>query len=130
MDKELHLRKNDFRLEWFSGTGKGGQHRNKHQNCCRIRHKETGLTAVGTASKSRVVNQKTAFTHLCARLLAYYATDTPRRMDGRRVRTYHESRNEVIDHASGLHMRYTEVVDKGNIGPMVEARRGVMQCGT
>jgi peptide chain release factor 1 len=130
MDKELHLTKNDFRIEWFSGTGKGGQHRNKHENCCRIRHQETGLAAIGTSSKSRKINQETAFRNLALRIIAHYTPDPERRDDGERVRTYHESRNEVIDHASGLHMRYTEVVDKGNIGPMVEARRGAMQCGT
>ncbi len=32
-----------FKVDWFSGTGKGGQHRNKTQNCCRIRHLETGF---------------------------------------------------------------------------------------
>ena len=34
----------DFRVEWFSGTGKGGQHRNKHQNSCRVHHTPTGLS--------------------------------------------------------------------------------------
>ena len=34
----------DCEIEWFSGRGAGGQHRNKHQNCCRLRHKATGLT--------------------------------------------------------------------------------------
>jgi len=130
MDSELHLTKNDFRLEWFSGTGKGGQHRNKHQNCCRITHIESGISAIGTVSKSRVVNQKRAFAHLAARLIAHHTEPSYRRTDGERVRTYHGERNQVIDHASGLCLRYSDVVDKGNIGPMVEARRGAMQCGT
>lgn len=33
----------DFKIEWFSGTGKGGQHRNKHQNSARVIHIPTGL---------------------------------------------------------------------------------------
>ena len=40
---EIHLTKKDFKIEWFSGQGAGGQHRNKHQNCCRIVHLESGL---------------------------------------------------------------------------------------
>ena len=34
---------NDFNVEWFSGTGKGGQHRNKHQNSCRLIHIPTNI---------------------------------------------------------------------------------------
>jgi protein subunit release factor A len=34
----------DFRIEWFSGSGAGGQHRNKHQNSCRVHHIPTGLS--------------------------------------------------------------------------------------
>jgi len=120
---ELHLTKKDFKLEWYSGEGSGGQHRNKHENCCRITHRDTGITAIGTASKSRVTNQRTAFNHLAARLLSHYERPNARRKDAGRVRTYHAERNEVLDHASGRTMRYTEVVGKGNIGPMIEARR-------
>jgi peptide chain release factor 1 len=32
----------DFKLEWFSGQGAGGQHRNKHQNSARLVHLPTG----------------------------------------------------------------------------------------
>lgn len=127
---DLHLSKKDFKLEWFSGEGKGGQHRNKHDNCCRITHIETGITAVGTSSRHRTVNQKAAFGVLAARLIAHYADpDQPRREDGERVRTYHAERNEVIDHASGLSMRFSDVVGKGKIGPMVDARREVKAGG-
>lgn len=34
----------DYRVEWFSGTGKGGQHRNKKQCSCRLHHIPTGLS--------------------------------------------------------------------------------------
>ncbi len=121
--EELHLTKKDFTLEWYSGSGSGGQHRNKHENCCRITHVVSGISAIGTASKSRVTNQKDAFSHLAARLIAHNASPEARRMDGERVRTYHAERNEVLDHASGRTMRYSEVIGKGNIGPLIEARK-------
>ena len=35
----------DLKIEWYSGTGAGGQHRNKHQNSCRITHIPTGIVA-------------------------------------------------------------------------------------
>lgn len=123
----LHLTKKDFRLEWFSGSGGGGQHRNKHQNCCRITHPATGLVAIGTASKSRVQNQRDAFHHLAAKILAHYEVPDGRRPDGEEVRKYHEPRNEVLDHASGLRMPYKDVVEKGNIKPMIEARKSACE---
>ena len=114
---------NDFHIEWFSGTGKGGQHRNKHQNCCRVIHKATGVKANGTANRSRESNKRSAMSVCKARVVALYSTDTERyRASSERVRTYHAVDNKVYDHESGLVMSYKEVVDKNNIRPMVEAR--------
>jgi protein subunit release factor A len=88
----------DFCLEWFSGRGAGGQHRNKHQNCCRITHVESGLVATGQRSRSRVENQRAAFTALVGKLFAYYEGDTPsRRQTNNVVRTYHFERNVATD---------------------------------
>lgn len=124
MTSEIHLTKKDFRLEWFNGSGGGGQHRNKHANCCRITHIESGLRVQCTRHKERVANQKEAFEKLARLVIAYLRADPEvrRRFDEDRVRTYHEPRNEVIDHASGARMQYKEVVGKPNIGPMIEAR--------
>ena len=123
---EIHLTAKDFDLQWFSGTGKGGQHRNKHQNCCRITHKETGLSAVGTGSRSRVDNQREAFTQLAKRILAHYAVPVERRTGAEVIRNYHGVRNEVKDKASGEVALYSDVVEKGDLGPMIEARSKAM----
>lgn len=66
MEKELllSLTKDDFEITYFSGSGAGGQHRNKHQDCVRIKHKETGLIATGQDQKSLAENKKNAFMRL------------------------------------------------------------------
>ena len=121
---ELHLTKKDFKLEWFSGSGAGGQHRNKHQNCCRITHIETGLRAQGTESRDRVTNQRVAFNRLVKLILSYYAApEAERRMWTKTIRNYHGVRNEVHDKASGLKREYKKVVINGDLSEMIEARR-------
>ena len=54
----------DLDIDWFSGTGCGGQYRNKHQNCCRIRHKDSGAIATGQSQRDRVSNLKEAMENL------------------------------------------------------------------
>lgn len=120
---ELHLTKKDFKLEWFSGTGAGGQHRNKHQNCCRITHIATGMMETGQNSRERPANQRDAFTKLAKRVIAYYAVEETHEKSNERIRTYHEPRNVVTDHASGLTQEYKRVVLDANLGDMIEARR-------
>lgn len=122
--RELHLTKKDFHLEWFSGTGAGGQHRNKHQNCCRITHIETGLRSISQTERDRPSNQAQAFKRLVAKIIAYYdQLDRPvHERNEEVIRNYHAERNEVLDKASGLRMPYRYVVDKGEIAEMIEAR--------
>jgi peptide chain release factor 1 len=64
--KELlfSVTKKDFEIYWFSGTGAGGQHRNKHQNCCRLIHPQSGAMATGQKSKSRKDNLSGAFRNI------------------------------------------------------------------
>lgn len=63
MNRELifSVTKNDFEITYFSGKGAGGQHRNKHQNCVRLKHKETGIITTGQSNRGRVANMREAF---------------------------------------------------------------------
>lgn len=118
----------DFDIQWYSGTGKGGQHRNKHQNCCRVVHRATGVSAVGTSSRSREDNKRSALEVCRRRVEETRHEDMPRYQAGHeRVRTYHEPDNRVVDHASGLTLSYKDVVEKNDIAPMVDARRAAKQ---
>ena len=64
--KELlfSVTKDDLDIDWFSGTGCGGQYRNKHQNCCRIRHKDSGAIATGQSHMYSVSNLQEAMENL------------------------------------------------------------------
>lgn len=66
LGKELlfSVTKKDFEIDWFSGTGCGGQYRNKHQNCCRIRHKDSGAIATGQSQRDRISNLREAMENL------------------------------------------------------------------
>ena len=119
----MRLTEDQFRYEWYSGTGKGGQHRNKHQNCCRCIHEPTGITANGTASRSREDNRAAALNTCRSRVVAHFHRDTPRFQAGsERIRTYHEPDNRVTDHASGYQDSWTNVIVKGDIEPVLMAR--------
>jgi len=123
--EELHLTKKDFKIDWYSGTGKGGQKRNKVKACCRITHIASGITVNGTASRSRVDNQRTAFNKLAKLVITWYSDqeETEFNISDQTVRNYHAERNEVLDKASGLKQSYKKVVTDGDLSDMIAARR-------
>lgn len=53
--------KKDLEITYFSGTGAGGQHRNRHMCCVRIKHKDTGIIKTGQSHKDKRANLKEAF---------------------------------------------------------------------
>lgn len=103
---------NEFRVEWFSGTGKGGQHRNKKQNSCRVIHIPTGLVET-RQGRVRESNYKDAKKSLEQKIQENYenkvncAVAQNRKqqvgsgMRGDKIRTYRFRDNIVSDHVSG-----------------------------
>ena len=68
MEKKLLLtlskERGDFKVDYFSGKGPGGQNRNKSQKCCRISHPESGAVGTGQDERSREQNTRNAFNRL------------------------------------------------------------------
>ncbi len=56
------------RIDYFSGSGKGGQHRNRHYNCVRIHHPLSNITVVATEHRSQHKNKKLALQRLVRKL--------------------------------------------------------------
>ncbi len=107
------INQNDLKIEWYSGTGAGGQYRNKHQNSCRITHLPTGITAKAEC-RSRQNSLSEAMTAIQNQLdesvkRSYnnnIASDRKRQvgsgMRGDKIRTYRFQDDVVQDHVSGL----------------------------
>lgn len=127
---EFSYTRKDFVLDWFSGTGKGGQHRNKHQNCLRLTHIPSGITVSASDNRDRKTNLRNAFERLRPKLEVWIRAqigETVYPRSNEVVRTYHEADNRVTDHASGEQMAWSEL-DK-RFGDMIEARARVGATG-
>jgi protein subunit release factor A len=58
-----------------------------------------------------------------SRVQAHFHRDKDRFQAGsERIRTYHEPDNRVTDHASSVTDSYTNVIVKGNIDSLIQAR--------
>ena len=103
---------NDLKVEWYSGTGAGGQYRNKHQNSCRITHLPTGIVAKSEC-RSRQNSLDEAMTEIQRRVdekvqnqyNSNLASDRKRQvgsgMRGDKIRTYRFQDDTVQDHRTG-----------------------------
>lgn len=63
-DHLFTVRRRDLDINFFSGTGAGGQHRNKHHNCVRIRHRASDASATGQSHRERRANIREALESL------------------------------------------------------------------
>lgn len=102
----------DLRIEWYSGTGAGGQHRNKHQNSCRITHIPSGVVSTAQC-RSRQNSYNEALDTLQQRIAqnvervynTHIAEDRKQQvgsgMRGDKIRTYRFQDDTVKDHVSG-----------------------------
>lgn len=119
---EHSTKSSDFKVEWFSGTGAGGQHRNKHQNSARITHIPTGLVE-SAQCRSRDTSQREAMQRLLERLSrmshsAHHSAQATERkeqmgsgMRGDKVRTYRFQDDIATNHLNGKKANLSKVMD-------------------
>jgi peptide chain release factor 1 len=118
----------DFRIEWFSGSGAGGQHRNRHFCCARLVHLPTGLKQE-RQGRSREANYRDAMAALIAMLddrlrsgSKAVEDDVRRQQIGSGMRgdqrgTYRFQDDVVTGHVTGKSMQASKVM-KGGISSL------------
>jgi peptide chain release factor 1 len=111
-NKSSAIPQSDLRIEWYSGTGAGGQYRNKHQNSCRITHIPTGIIAKSEC-RSRTNSLNEAVAEIQRRVdesakISYNNNIATNRktqvgsgMRGDKIRTYRFQDDTVQDHRTG-----------------------------
>lgn len=82
------INEKEIQYSFFSGTGSGGQHRNKHQNCVRATHVPTGITQTCQSYRERERNYREARATLLQRLRnAYESSEHYRRNEEAKSQT-------------------------------------------
>lgn len=122
MDELVNIKDSDIRIEWFSGTGKGGQHRNKHQNSCRLIHEPTGLTATAQ-TRSRKNSYDLAYRTLIDRITVSIDVSKTAKLSqekkekfgtgerGDKIRTYRFQDDIVKDHRSNKSISCSSIMN-------------------
>jgi len=68
----------DLRIDYFRGSGPGGQRRNTSETGVRVTHMPSGLVATATESRSRQMNLQRALARLEEKVDARKRTRRPR----------------------------------------------------
>ena len=123
--RTTRLREQDLAKRWHSGTGAGGQHRNKTQNCLELTHVPTGIS-VSANGRSRKDNEREALRLLEMRLAEGDRSSHRARMaddrraqagsgsrSGERIRTWRFQEGMVMDHRSGASVSIRTIMRKG-----------------
>ena len=112
----------DLDISWYSGTGKGGQNRNKVQACCRLTHIPTN-TVKTAQCRTRETSYSQAYAAMVvalnelsknnaiSSLSATRQTQISSKSGSGKVRTYRFKDNIAIDHRHNKKANLTKVLD-------------------
>lgn len=113
---EFKIKDSDLRVEWYSGTGPGGQNKNKVKCSCRLTHIPTGTVSTAQ-TRERPNSYKQAFDSLTEKVLAHYTSahlDNKRSdvraqigsgMRGDKIRTIRFQDDTATDHKNSKSIR-------------------------
>jgi peptide chain release factor 1 len=123
--KAIEFNDKDFRIEWYSGTGCGGQNRNKVKSSCRLTHIPTGIVQTSQtrsrensyalareAIEKEVTKQSHGNTQQAVSLDRKQQVGSG--MRGDKIRTYREQDGIVTDHRSNMKVSL-KLIEQGRL---------------
>jgi len=132
-DVEVHVDRNDLKIDVYRSTGPGGQSVNTTDSAVRITHLPTGIVVAIQDEKSQLQNREKAMRVLRARL---YERQLQAQLDelsanrraqqgsgdrSEKVRTYNYPQNRVTDHRVNLTVPLREQVLEGQLDRITDA---------
>ena len=107
--KRYVISESDLKIEWYSGTGCGGQYRNKHQNSCRITHMPSGVVTTAQCrsrknsldlAKAEIIKrvEETQNNKIFNEMSSVRKEQVGSGMRGDKIRTYRFQDDSVKDH--------------------------------
>jgi len=124
---DVHIDKNDVRVDTYRASGAGGQHVNKTESAIRLTHEPSGLVAQCQDEKSQNKNKAQAWKVLRARYADFLREkadaergEQRRSLRGRgnrneRIRTYNVPQDRCTDHRVGVTVHGLPQLFDGNL---------------
>lgn len=107
----FEITKKDLRIDFYRGSGNGGQNRNKRDTACRITHIPTNTVTQAQEHRTQEQNKKAAFLRLADILVPIMKNEAQKKRFAaaiERIRTYHEKDNRVTDHRTEQQFPFDE----------------------
>jgi peptide chain release factor 1 len=132
-DVEVHVDRNDLKIDVYRSTGPGGQSVNTTDSAVRITHLPTGIVVAIQDEKSQLQNREKAMRVLRARLYERQLEEQLQELSANRrkqlgsgdrsekVRTYNYPQNRVTDHRVNLTIPLREQVLEGQLDRITDA---------
>lgn len=122
MNDGKKINKNDFKIIITTGTGQGGQHKNRVSTAVIITHLPTGLQEKCEDTRSQSRNKEIAMKRLLSKIKELENNKKHEKINdlrknqinGKPIRTYNYPRNQVKDHRTGKRANLDKIM-KGNL---------------
>jgi protein subunit release factor B len=100
----------DCDMQFFRGTGPGGQNRNKVETAVRLTHRPSGLVVTAEEHRTQRANREAAYERMATRLEELQRVETPR-VATRPTAASRERRLEAKRRASALKRLRTQRIE-------------------